>query len=415
MQVANNLSTARVSPVPMTMTPVAQTAPRPRVCVVAEDLSGPPDEGIKKFTLSLAAALAPSCELAVLATEGASVASGALLVRSGRSFLSGALRAALRRHRPEVVVYVARSSTTFMSVVRSRLLKAYCPSASVVLVGLQARRLSAPQRILAGALAPDLVCVQSSGSLTHLRSAGCTVDLVPSGVNLDVFSPVPPTRKRALRAQYGLAADVPVALHVGHLKTGRGVRLLAELAARRVCQVVLVTSTSTAQDHGLAAELTRAGVRVMTEYQPHVEHLYQLADCYVFPVESTDDCIEVPLSILEAFACDLPVVTTRFAGLPERFGEHHAGLTFVDSGAALVDEAARVCRRVGRAAGGTRIAGAGVPAHAGATHATAAGRSVESAAASSELPVWSTRDLALPYSWDAIAARLLDRALPKEN
>ena len=33
-----------------------------------------------------------------------------------------------------------------------------------------------------------------------------------------------------------------------------------------------------------------------------IEELYQLADCYLFPVASTDNCIGVPLSVLEAFA-----------------------------------------------------------------------------------------------------------------
>jgi len=148
--------------------------------------------------------------------------------------------------------------------------------------------------------------------------------------------------------------------------------VLGDLAARQECQVVLVTSSSTVQEADLAEKLRQAGVDVRTDYQPHIEHFYQLADCYAFPVASTDHSIEVPLSVLEAFACDLPVVARRFGGLPRLFGDWaQPGLSFVDSPTALVDEAIRLCQ--------TGPSG--------------------------------TRPLALPYSWEAVATSLIEGAL----
>jgi glycosyltransferase involved in cell wall biosynthesis len=42
-----------------------------------------------------------------------------------------------------------------------------------------------------------------------------------------------------------------------------------------------------------------------------------MADCYVFPVHSVGDAIEMPLSVLEALACGVPVVSTRFGSLDD--------------------------------------------------------------------------------------------------
>jgi len=44
-----------------------------------------------------------------------------------------------------------------------------------------------------------------------------------------------------------------------------------------------------------------------------------MADWYVFPVLKTDAAIETPLSVLEAMATNLPVLTTRFGSLPDTF------------------------------------------------------------------------------------------------
>jgi glycosyltransferase involved in cell wall biosynthesis len=284
------------------------------------------------------------------------------------------LFSALAHYRPEIIFYVPTASTTLMACVRSRVLKAYCPGATVVLVGLQVRRHGRLARRLIRHVAPELVCVQATDSQQYLERLGCSVGLLPSGVDTHTFRPVSSERRRELRARYDLRPDAPTILHVGHLRARRGVRVLAELTAGGANQVVLVTSSSTGHDADLAEELRGAGVTVLTCYQPHVEHLYQLADCYVFPVESAINAIEVPLSVLEALACDLPVVTTRFGGLPRLFaGSHHPGLVFVDSTNALVRAAAQLAVS----------------------------------------PQRGTRPLALPYAWETVASSLLEQALAR--
>ncbi len=349
-----------------------QLSARLRICIVSDDLSGVPDEGVKKFTVALAAAINDQYQVSILSTKGPSQTLGVTWVPSPNTFLSRGLRAAVRQQDPDILVYAARGSATFFSFLRSRILQSYCPRAQVVMLGLQTRRHRGLEQQIIRRIKPGLVCVQSTTNRDYVESLGCAVQLLTSGVDTDTFRPVDAERRRELCHMYGLDPDIPVVLHVGHLTNGRRISVLAELAARNKCQVVLVASSSTEQQAILGEQLREAGVRVLTQYEPHIEQLYQLASCYVFPVESTNNAIEAPLSVLEALACDIPVVTTRFAGLPRMFEAHttpSGPLVFVDSAEDLVEEALRLCRDAPKGA----------------------------------------RQIVLPHSWSAVAAALIER------
>lgn len=347
-----------------------------RICVVSDDLAGPPDEGVRKFTLAISAALKRLHVVEVLSTHRASPVYGVRSVPAPRTFLSRSLRSALRRMEPEVLIYATHRSATFFSFVRARILRAYCPSAYIVLLGLQTRRHSRWQQRIIGRIRPDLVIVQSEANRVYLAGIGCHAAVIHSGVDTQTFCPADDRRRDALRAKYGIAADRPVVLHVGHLQEGRGIGVLAHLAASGACQVLLVASSSTQQEAVARQQLQAAGVTILSEYLPHVEELYQLADCYVFPVATTDNAIEAPLSVLEALACDLPVVATRFGGLPGMFGdEAHPGLVFVDTPDELIRETLRLCDQ--------RVSG--------------------------------VRRLSLPYSWDSAALGLVSEAVMTQS
>jgi glycosyltransferase involved in cell wall biosynthesis len=132
---------------------------------------------------------------------------------------------------------------------------------------------------------------------------------------------------------------------VGHLNRVRGVASLASVAD--LALPVLAASTTTAQDAALAAELRAAGVRLIMRYVPRVEELYQLADVYLFPVPPNPDepsSIDWPLSVLEAAACDLPILATRFGALPETWSEQ-VGVMFYGDEASLRNGLLRLCER----------------------------------------------------------------------
>jgi glycosyltransferase involved in cell wall biosynthesis len=95
-------------------------------------------------------------------------------------------------------------------------------------------------------------------------------------------------------------------------------------------QTVIVGSSTYPEDKDLLEELKDRGVIIITGYIKNIEELYQCSDCYLFPVLSEDACIEVPLSVFEAMACNLSVVTTKYGGLPNLVPEQD-GIMYAES------------------------------------------------------------------------------------
>lgn len=151
-----------------------------------------------------------------------------------------------------------------------------------------------------------------------------------TGVDTRKFTPVSNEYAAELKKKYGFSSDKKVVLHVGHLNEGRNIRQLMKISDEY--QVLLVTSTQTRNeaDQNLRQELlARSNIRIIDEYVPEVEELYQLADVYFFPVVEHGRCIDVPLSCLEAAACGKPVVTTSFGEM--RNLSEFAGFYIIDN------------------------------------------------------------------------------------
>lgn len=82
------------------------------------------------------------------------------------------------------------------------------------------------------------------------------------------------------------------------------------------------------------------GVIVIHEYLNDISEIYNASDIYVFPIIDTGDelpneynqvgAIDLPLSVFEAMACNLPVITTRFGALERIFSEGD-GFKYIDS------------------------------------------------------------------------------------
>jgi glycosyltransferase involved in cell wall biosynthesis len=155
------------------------------------------------------------------------------------------------------------------------------------------------------------------------------VKLLKTGIDTKKFVPVDATTQRVLKEKYGFDKDKRVVLHVGHLKNGRNVGELAKVSDEH--QVLLVTSTLTAseQDNELRKKLSdRSNVKIIDRYLPAIEEVYQLSDMYFFPTVMQGNCIDIPLSCMEAAACNKPIVTTDFGEMREFIGKE--GYYFID-------------------------------------------------------------------------------------
>ena len=343
-----------------------------RVCVVSEWISDFADEGIKKFASTLVQAFGSYSDVLGISLGAPSEAPNVVNHRTNKLLLSPSLRRQVRSFAPDIIFYVPTASDTVFSFLRLKILASYCPQATTILVALQPRTRGRLGQWLVRRAAPDLVFVPSRSRAARIQSEGLRADWIPSGVDVERFTPVSAESKRTLRAKYGLPQDTFLALHVGHISKERNIPSLVEI--QRSYQVVFVTGNSVGEDDEMRRLLDDAGVIVLDQYLEAIEEIYQAADCYVFPVSSETGSIETPLSLLEAMACNLPLVSTRFGGLEDLFDSldscAEAGLTLIDDLQGL----------------------GGAIAHVRAN------------------PVARTRELVQRYSWDSIASRLLNES-----
>jgi glycosyltransferase involved in cell wall biosynthesis len=234
-----------------------------------------------------------------------------------------------RSFAPDVIHYLAGPTVRSLGVLRaySRAIPRAATVASAIrpFFGASGRR-------LIRSLSPDLVLTQDPLWEAEFRRHGVSVTFVPNGVDLQRFSPATPNERRALRARFGIDTDLPVVLHVGHLKPNRNPDVLLGLQRSGTAQAVVVASSESAIHHRVRAALLREGVRIVTGFLPDIQAIYGCADLYVFPVRTPRagtlpagydqvGVIDMPLSVLEAMAADLPVLTTRFGALARVFVE----------------------------------------------------------------------------------------------
>jgi glycosyltransferase involved in cell wall biosynthesis len=184
-------------------------------------------------------------------------------------------------------------------------------------------------KFIASVLGPDVTIVHSAKSESYFKSLNYETIFIPNGVDLDKFVPPLPEQKRLLRIKYGFACEDFIILHVGPVRKGRNQKALVKFSERAT--VLLIASTSNPSEDRSYSELQGNNrIILWKKYFPKIEEIYSLADVYAFPVFEDQNSIEIPLSVMEAMACNLPIVSSKYGAL-ERIFSPGEGLFFVDN------------------------------------------------------------------------------------
>lgn len=137
-----------------------------------------------------------------------------------------------------------------------------------------------------------------------------------AGVDTERFSPVPEEEKRRLREQADIAQDAFVLIYVAEFIPRKNHAFLLKAAAELREQIpelqVLLAGQGRELERcqALAKRLKLEGCVHFLGYRTDVEKLYQMADVAV----STSKQEGLPMNVLEAMACGLPIVCTRIRG-----------------------------------------------------------------------------------------------------
>ena len=289
-----------------------------KICLLGE-YSGNQDEGMRKVSSYFAEALIEQHQVLNLDL---------------RNVFTKNFWKEIRDFRPDIIHYVHGPS--IRSFVLAKIISLYCKDAKVV---MSAMRPVIPYLLRESIplIKPDLILTQSHETEKMFKRLGCKTEFLPIGVDINKFRPVPKETKRELRQKYGFDEEKFIILHIGSIKKGRNVQLLTKLQ-RDDNQILIVGSSSTGIDPKVSQSLMESGCIVWVKYIKNIEEIYALSDCYFYPTVSRydflgraiADSIEMPLSVLEAMSCNLPVITTKFGALPRVFKEGD-GLFFVEN------------------------------------------------------------------------------------
>ncbi len=147
------------------------------------------------------------------------------------------------------------------------------------------------------------------------------------GINAEKFTPPAQADTRALKEKYGFDPDRPLVMHVGHCSGGRG---LEDFLKIRGAQRLIIAS-GMFEDEGLVKALEDDGVTIMSGYLENVEEIFQMSDAYLFPTRSSANVISIPLSVMEALACGVPVIGYRSFGNLNAIGCEEGAVTLIDA------------------------------------------------------------------------------------
>lgn len=285
-----------------------------RICLIGNFASNP-DEGMRKLAVNLGHELSKQAEL---------------MCTDPLSALRGGEVAAFK---PDIIQYVPGPSPVSIAILR--LLKRKMPNAKT------SSMITHPYFLVSNpffwlVMPPDITLTFSYSWKDYLSRFTRAPFIVPGAVDLVKFKPVAPNEKRSIRKELGLPEDAFIALHVGHMRKGRGLSKMASLVPKGITSVI-VASKSTGRDFRIKNQLMKGNCIVVDEFVEKIESYYQASDCYAFPNKSALRAIDLPLSILEAMACNLPVVSFDFGCISKLFGDV-AGFKIAQSDEEFIQE-----------------------------------------------------------------------------
>ena len=271
------------------------------------------DEGFKNVAFNLHQELSRSHQV--------------VLANARRSISSRSFWADIRNFQPQIVHIILRPSIFTLAMAKA--IRLYCRQTKIIVSALQPPLHYHLIKRFKFLFEPTLVTTSSDEIQGMFGDLGWKVAFLAGGVNTDKFMPAKDNAKGKLREKYGLDKGRFIVLHIGPIRKNRNLSVLNRIQNLENVQTIIVANTAFKAHKEVYNSLEEQGCIIWRKYFESIEEIYRLSDCYIFPTRDRIGCIELPLTVLEAMSCNLPVLTTRFMALPKLFPEGN-GLYFVD-------------------------------------------------------------------------------------
>jgi glycosyltransferase involved in cell wall biosynthesis len=153
------------------------------------------------------------------------------------------------------------------------------------------------------------------------------IHLIPYVLDTEHFKPVSLEERAALRIQLGLSGDT-YACYTGRLVPEKGLDLLLQAWAQIIqtgsaAKLILVGDGDQRQNlEGIVKKLDLTSHVTFTGAVPDTAPYLQACDIYVQPSFTEG----LPISMLEAMSCSLPVLATTVGGATDLIRDHQNGL-----------------------------------------------------------------------------------------
>lgn len=161
------------------------------------------------------------------------------------------------------------------------------------------------------------------------------------GISSQKFCPANTEKQKKLKAKYDIRSDKPLVIHVGHCSAGRGLEDFEVITDAEK----LVIASGMFEHPDTVKALKENGVRIFKGYIENIEEIYQMADIYLLPTRSTEFIISVPLSVMEALSCGVPVIGYKEFSNLSKIAAEDGAIALIESKNELNDAVIRMAEK----------------------------------------------------------------------